>query len=373
MNVKVLLSIALSLALICSGTSAWAKVSGTCADCHTMHNSQDGAAVEASPNRSLTKGDCVGCHTGTNASGGNIPYVTDTTAPTYSADGTGATTLAGGSFYWVGTDDSTAHNVVGIKTADANMPNNTPPGWDPAVSGNVIAGGTATWGSQLTCAGTYGCHGPHTAADDFEDIAGAHHGDDSAIDGTSTASSYRFLNGIVGIEDSDWEFQPTASAHNGYKGAARTAISAIGSEANTDTISYFCATCHGQYHSGTGVVNGGTVSIGTNPWLRHPSDYDMADTEAGAEYHFYNGTSTPASATYSTEAPVALSTPAVSSTVDVSTTGEAIVTCISCHRAHGSKYSDLLRWDYNSASDSMIAGGGANNTGCFICHTTKDD
>ncbi len=47
-----------------------------------------------------------------------------------------------------------------------------------------------------------------------------------------------------------------------------------------------------------------------------------------------------------------------------------IVTCLSCHRAHGSPYADLLRWDY----DTMIAGnaGDATGKGCFVCHTTKD-
>lgn len=240
------------------------------------------------------------------------------------------------------------------------------------MSSSAIAGGEATWSSQLTCAGTYGCHGPHTAADDFEDIAGAHHGSDATLDGSTTAQSFRFLYGIVGVEDSDWEFQPTASAHNGYKGAARTSITATGSEADTDTISYFCATCHGQYHSGSEVVYGGQTTIGTNPWLRHPSDYDLGD--AGGEYASYNGAADPSAAPYSTEAPVAQETLAVKETVNVSTgAGEAIVTCISCHRAHGSPNADLLRWDYNTGTSSMEAASGENNTGCFICHTTKDD
>ncbi|TSA13704.1 MAG: hypothetical protein D4R73_00455 [Deltaproteobacteria bacterium] len=49
--------------------------------------------------------------------------------------------------------------------------------------------------------------------------------------------------------------------------------------------------------------------------------------------------------------------------------GIDIVTCLSCHRAHASAYPDILRWDYST----MIANGGSLSTGCFVCHTTKDD
>jgi predicted CXXCH cytochrome family protein len=56
--------------------------------------------------------------------------------------------------------------------------------------------------------------------------------------------------------------------------------------------------------------------------------------------------------------------------------GDAIVTCISCHRAHGSQYDDLLRWDYtqcianeNVAADDTIT----PDCGCFYCHRDKDE
>ena len=385
MKTRVLLTVALSLALICSGTTVWAKVAGPCADCHTMHNSQngqvdttkDGAALNDGPSRSLTKGDCVGCHTGTNTASGNIPYVTSTTEPIYtSADGSSGDTLAGGSFYWVTLDDANAHNVANIAAGqDSNINSFTPPGWDAAVSNNVIAGGAAEWNKHLTCAGTYGCHGPHGAEDDFQDLAGAHHGDDSTIDGNTVASSFRFLSGIIGYEDPQWEFQPTATKRNEYHADARKQITVGGAETDKKTISYFCATCHGQYHSGPAVSYAGQDTIGDNPWLRHPTDYDMADTAAGSEYRMYNGDGV----TYSVEAPVAFD---LGASVDNANHtlgtvgfngGSAIVTCISCHRAHGSPYADLLRWDYNSDTSSMNAASGANNTGCFVCHTTKDD
>jgi len=369
MKTRVLLSIALSLALICSGTSVWAKVAGPCADCHTMHNSQDGTAVDgAGPSRSLTTGGCVGCHTGTN-DGGNIPYVLQTGEPTY-VPGQGQTnpTLAGGSFYWVDAgDDTTGHNVVGLGggTDDNITPTNTPPGWNATTAGEV--GIVDDWtASQLTCAGTSGCHGTHDYADDFSDIAGSHHAD------TGLGADYRFLEGIDGIEDADWEYTSGPDDHNVYDGVARTLAT---DKSDTATISYFCSTCHGNYHAGAGVVQGDS-SIGSNPWLRHPSDYDL--NAAQGEYVDYNGDGS----SYSVEAPIAadITSASITSAADHdskinvgSTANTAIVTCISCHRAHGSPYSDLLRWAYNTGSDDMEAGSGAGNKGCFVCHTSKDD
>jgi hypothetical protein len=277
-------------------------------------------------------------------------------------------------------DDSLGHNVDGFTNAGADnniTPSNVPPGWNATIGAEV--GIADSWNTnQLTCAGTNGCHGNHDEADDFADLSGAHHGDDSTIDGATIASSYRFLTGIIGYESEDWEFAPSSTGeHNVYHGSSRTDASANNDKA---TISYFCSTCHGDYHAGSEVVYNGS-NIGTNPWLRHPSDYDLAD--AGGEYRFYNGTTegAQANAVYSLEAPVALTldttngvgpTYTVPSNVDVSSTGNAIVTCISCHRAHGSPNADLLRWDYSG----MEAGGTVNTvaeTGCFVCHTSKDD
>lgn len=46
-----------------------------------------------------------------------------------------------------------------------------------------------------------------------------------------------------------------------------------------------------------------------------------------------------------------------------------MVFCLSCHRAHGSPYPDMLRFDY---SEMQAGGGGATGTGCFKCHSAKD-
>jgi len=399
--------------LLLGGGNVWATVSGPCSECHTMHNSQDGGTVQTDLGRSLTKGDCIGCHTGVNVTDGNTPFITNTSKPTYGPDYdssgvlvTTPNTLAGGTFYYVATAtagidgcaaDATGHNVKGLRTgddSDATITTDEPPGWVTGWGTSGIATGNAWSTNQLTCAGTYGCHGSHSDADDFADIRGSHHGDDSVINGSTTIQSYRFLKGIIGFEDDDWEFTVDYDDHNQYFGNANTneseviAVPTLGSAAGRG-ISAFCGTCHGNFHSGNAQVISdgdadGADAIGTSPWLRHPTDYALktaVDNGASPEYSAYSGTDGTAG-NYNPIAPVATSKESADSTVSstevvktsVATSADtSIVTCLSCHRAHGSPYADLLRWNYTSAN--MEAGTTAtefDNKGCFICHSSKD-
>ena len=383
-NKKIIAAIAVSATLTLP-TAIMAKVSGQCGSCHTMHNSQElttmvggnfgdsgGGTTGSAGNDSLLRYGCVGCHTGTN-DGGNVPFVYSTSA-SYGTD-----TLAGGNFKWVVGDGTTGHNVVGITDNMGGL--------------SKAPGGSQT--AQVTCAGTNGCHGDGYAdatATEFSSIAGGHHDDGGTLltaDDTKTytsgsgtmADSYRMLAGIEGIEDDDWEFTAAADDHNQYSGA-----DSPGTGTPTTTISALCAKCHGDFHSDTGT---------SSPWVRHPTDFDMGGAK-GAEYAFYNGGDGTTAAPYSIEAPVAhddLSSLTANILDEVTVTesaGEAIVTCISCHRAHGSPYADLLRWNYITETSEMVDDGeggeveqitttgmmahsGSNNTGCFICHTTKDD
>ncbi len=372
-----------SLAILClvcfPWSTCWGKVRGLCSNCHTMHNSQNGSpmaetfngatySANQSPNRALLRYSCVGCHSDT----GSTPYkgTVNLTPVVYNVQSPGGQgpgkTLAGGNFYWVAAgNDACGHNVANIPGVgqDSNLLSFTPPGWDNSISGNgQVANGESTWSHQLTCAGTYGCHGVHTTTDTFAAISGAHHGNDDPdgngiVDGNgggeyTVATSYRFLYGIKGIEDPDWEYTASPSDHNQYY-AVDGALSTT-----TETISYLCAECHGTFHASSGSSNVGTAS----PWLRHPTDYDMNNVST-KEYGQYPGDG---SHTYSLIAPVGSSdlTAGVRSTV-LSGAGDAIVTCISCHRAHGSPNAALLRWDYKSWPAS-----GTN--GCAICHTSKD-
>lgn len=389
---KLLASIVMGIPLfLWGGGTGYADtaISGVCSNCHTMHNSQDGVGeVETyssgilttdgiNPQDQLLKASCIACHTGSTATAINshdAPIVLHISNP----NGQGAgKTLAGGDFYWVadglgnlGETDSKGHNVAGISGEDTSL-SYTPPGWDAAATSGggalgdgQIADGAGTWTTQLTCAGTYGCHGKHNDANADAAISGAHHGNK---DGTSTVASspstvgnsYRFLGGIKGLENSMWNWNETNADHNEYYGVDESITTDYGSK---DTISYSCAQCHGNFHNDAGT---GTSS----PWIRHPTDIVLPTTE-DKEYRYYNPDG---DHSYSVEAPVArgiVPTTGSSPTVTIGGTGTdgAIVMCLSCHRAHGSPEPDILRWTYTG----MTAGIGTNDTGCFTCHTTKN-
>lgn len=356
-------------------------ITGQCSNCHTMHNSQDGAYEVStysdgtlSPNQStplgfLLKADCIACHTGDTGAGAQNSYGAPVILHINDPSGQGASnTLAGGDFYWVavglGGDDSTGHNVDLLSNEDVAI-GKTPPGWDAAatLSGNYgqVAGGDGTWTELLTCAGKYGCHGDHSKISNDDGIRGAHHSNTGLTETQATApttvgGSYRFLGGIKGLENSQWNWAETASDHNEYYG-----VDGNVNYTDKSTINYSCAECHGDFHKTIGSAS---------PWLRHPTDI-VLPSDPTKEYQFYN----PDNANqYSVEAPVARPTvPATSSSTvtpgDSTTDNGAIVSCLSCHRAHGSNEPDLLRWTYAN----MQAGTGEADTGCFVCHTTKNN
>ncbi len=346
---------------------AGAVVQGACVNCHTMHNSQNGAAVVAGgPYETLLLGDCIACHgkgpgaivsstpqvmhnAGNDLAGGNFAYIT------------------GGKPFVTGTQNTVGHNVIDLGAAynEATIPSaaaNYPPGDE---FGNYAAGLTA---ATFTCAGTMGCHGDRTVSGSMAAVRGSHHVNDGVLkfgtiseagQGGTTALSYRFLKGVHGGEDSDWHDTVGTADHNEYKGATAGVEASI-STPGGNTISGLCAECHGNFH-------GGAADIGSGPWLRHPTDIVLPST-ATKEYQYYNG-GTGTNNPYSPDAPVARATiPNAKSGVVNPGTNDAIVMCLSCHMVHASANADILRWNYSTIN----AGGGADTTRCFICHTTKD-
>ena len=348
------------LLLICMGIISFlpnlvrAAVNGPCVNCHIMHNSQNGQDVDAGgPYGHLTKGNCIGCHTGTNSGGGTstgtIPYVYSTSEPEY-----GTTTLAGGNFYWVadngGNNDTKGHNVLGLSGQDQEILDSE---GAPGVWANCANSCHMTLAAEQTVypelgSGCEGCH-----------LAVKHHKSGSTTEGIADEEDgwFRFCSGhmtggghgVEGIEDDDWQYTNSSTDHNEYLGNDANVTTAAAFNLLGNTVTAYCCGCHGGFH----------VQDGSGSWIRHPSDAVIPDS---GEYAAYT--------TYSPEAPVARSSlTTVSSTV---TPGTDMVMCLSCHRAHGSPYPDMLRWDYGTQLAGG-GGGGADNTGCFTCHTTKDD
>ncbi|MEW6584945.1 MAG: cytochrome c3 family protein [Nitrospirota bacterium] len=354
---------------------AGAVVGGACSNCHTMHNSQNNAPMNWDsnpvPNPTLLRGDCIGCHGQGTAN--NIEFAGTTPQVVH----TNATDLAGGNFAYItggkpidasdsGATTSTAgHNVVELGVPETTAAMFPPPGDEHSQVGITAA--------TFTCAGTLGCHGDRTLAGSMAAVRGSHHVNDSVLkfgtineggQGGTTALSYRFLNGVHGGEDADWQATVTDSDHNEYKGATGGVESGSPSVPGGNTVSGLCAECHGNFH-------GEAADIGTGPWLRHPTDIVLPAT-ATKEYQYYNNCAGGGAACmYSPAAPVARA--AIPNAVSNQTTpgpatNDCIVMCLSCHKAHATANADILRWNY----EDINAGGGASNARCFICHTTKD-
>jgi hypothetical protein len=367
-----------------------AEMSGVCSDCHTMHNSQNGAEMttfkdynDVSPPTAaqdyLLRGTCLGCHAqGLNQKivdvGSDIPQV-------YHNDGTGD--LAGGNFAYIdgakggGADNTKGHNLIDFGNAE----NKQPPGRRHDISDMP---------GNLTCAGENGCHGYREGGTGTGLIAikGSHHNNTGNKMDTadSIANSYRFLYWTKGLENNGqvssstkWQ-NDSPTNHNEYFGdndpttftSCTTCHEALTQYARpaSSTISGFCATCHGYFHF---LDNSGAPcpldpecdGIGddtTSPFRRHPTDVILPGI---GEYNDYN--ENVVLGQYSITAPVARQGPAVPDNISSTVTpGTDIVMCLSCHAAHATDNYKMLRWDYKSTSLSTAL------SGCNVCHTSKD-
>ncbi|HID30085.1 MAG TPA: hypothetical protein EYP19_08780 [Desulfobacterales bacterium] len=325
--------------------SSFAKVSGVCSDCHTMHNSQnDTTMATGGPNNTLLMNSCLGCHTGTNDGSNTIPYVYSTSEPTY-----GTNTLAGGNFYWVKTDDAKGHNVHSDNPDSLSAAPGATIGPCGSESCHVNLHATNTnYGTRQGCSK---CH----MMGNSSGPTGYHHKDDTGpVIDTAEEGWFRFLaghmggagSGVSGIEDPNWQYTADANDHNEYLGNSATKTSGGGFAPLGNTMTGFCCGCHGNFH---------VQQDGSNNWIRHPSDAVIPNSGEYASM----------ATTYNPAVPVAR--PSLSSVSGTVAPGTDMVMCLSCHVAHGSPYNDMLRWDYST----MNAGGGGSG-GCFVCHTEKD-
>ncbi len=356
--------------------TASAAIGGRCDNCHTMHNSQDGESMTSNAGGGTTANeyllllDCVGCHS---RNDGLSATQDDTNAPAVDHTNVPLTTPgtnyfnAGGSFFWVRTvGDQYGHNVDEVTSGDLAL-SDTPPGDSTAAydTGTQISCADAG-GAQFTGCHYSGGHHANTGGDYLGDLE-----DGSIIaryvGGSSVGDSYRFLSGgTYGGEDSDWEWSNSLTDHNVYSGDSDITGAASG------TITQVCIRCHGDFH-GTYAVDVGTGTGPANPWYRHPTDIGLRDSNVDSEHASYSS--------YAPVTPIAMDVTAIIKIADqpvVPADFDNIsdsasfdrVTCVSCHRAHGSVNSDMLRWSY--ADMIAGAGAGASKTGCFKCHNDKD-
>ncbi|MBI5665948.1 MAG: hypothetical protein HZC49_12820 [Nitrospirae bacterium] len=299
----------------------------------------------------LLVGTCLGCHAQDGFS--MVAKVNGVDTPqVYHKDATGD--LAGGNFAYIlgtkgsGASDAKGHNVIDFGNTEDTL--SSPPGHhDPDGIG-----------INITCAGIAGCHGVRKSGGG---IYGNHHRN---VDGRLTTAdqaynSYRFLTGVKGLEDADWEKTKSVSDHNEYFGAitpmtysgnCNICHNPQGIKPANNTMSGFCGTCHRYFHVTDEI--GGTSS----PFTRHPTDVVLPGS---GEYSGYNGGGNP----YSLVARVArTAVPAVPG--DTAYPGTDVVMCLSCHAAHATDNADMMRWNYKSTTLSTAI------SGCNICHTAKN-
>ena len=368
MTVRIGLAVlGITVAILAFPVPGTAAVTGYCANCHTMHNSEQGAAVAFTRDSSgqivlrdsafgnLLKTDCIGCHshpgpeTIVTVGDSTVPVVLNLTAPSYPADGSSSSALAGGNFYWsIQGGDAFGHNVHGISEVDYRFPPTLAPGGVPRTQQECTnCHGTLTTPQS----GCRGCHDPQHHANGVNVVAGREEG------------WYRFLGsvmqrddqsgpsaeGVLGIEAPDWEQNPLSNRHNVYQGTTAPYASYLAS----GSINQKCAGCHGRYHS---------ESIADSTWIRHPVDVRIPSSGEFVEFVSYNPL-----------VPVARpSLTAGDVNFEVINHGTDLVSCISCHRPHGSPYPAMLRWAYRDWPGIDSQTGQAAVNGCAVCHTSKD-
>jgi hypothetical protein len=358
-----LLAAIIALPALCRGS-----VRGQCSNCHTMHNSEGGVPVAFNldsanqpvpttlPFKRLLKTDCVGCHsqpgseTVVTMGSTRIPIVFNLVEPTYPANGSASSSLAGGNFYWVAQGgDQFGHNIHAIAGQDLRLGGSVPaPGGEDA-GADACATCHRTLATEDT--GCNGCHVPYHHATGSNEVAGQEEG------------WYRFLGsvmqagtqdeppteGVMGIEAPDWEQNPLPNAHNTYQGKPGP----FGSFLDSGAIDQKCTGCHGLFHNET---------TANSTWIRHPVDMIIPDAGEFTDFTTYNPlvpvarqNVTPDDADFS-----------------VINHGSDVVSCISCHRAHGSPYPAMLRWAYRAWPGTDPYTGEEAINGCGVCHTSKD-
>ena len=302
--------------------------------CHQMHGGE--SPYMMGPGYGGNQG-CINCHSSDTSSttyilnpGGDPEIVVPVVFYTGADEPTNY--LAGGNFWWVkeglGGDDTKGHNIFAGEPDD-NL--SFPPF---RVQGSC--GTNSCHDNLYTENDLYGTRQGCTKCHMMQDSGwgGFHHADDSNLvvgsDTGDTDGYFRFLtghmsgagHGVCGIEDDDWQATASPTDHNEYLGFSGTKTSPGSLSALGHTVTGFCCGCHGNKHL--------SQDPGGENWIRHPSGALPLD----ASYTEYNS-----------QVPVSRDDLSgyggPSDTVEVTD----MVMCMSCHRAHGSPYPKMLRWE----------------------------
>lgn len=283
-----------------------------CSGCHTIHNSENGALVDPnSPNgnayllKDETPSDlCLSCH----ATRLGAVWGTDPLLP--------PPQKGAGNFAWL-----TAANLNDGR--NGNLPANYIPGSygghniiapsknsgaDPVLLRAPGGGASGYLASAMSCTS---CHDPH-GNENFRMLYGISHVE---------AGNFQFTNAAPVCEQGPVFSSSTAAEAQNLHTAYKSGMSA------------WCANCHGNYH------NNGAMLI-------HPSGEALGDI--AATYDSYNGSLDLNGGAHATAylVNVAFEDENMTPTSTEGPSATSQVSCITCHRAHGTSSPNIGRWDF---------------------------
>ncbi|MBU8871652.1 MAG: hypothetical protein KOO60_12370 [Gemmatimonadales bacterium] len=329
---KTLLTLSLVMVVaLCSGSALAFHDGGVayCAGCHTMHNSQDGVAIDGLVTNSnlLNENDateaCLRCH----ASYGQF------------ADGNGWG--AGGDFYWVTKTFTWESHGTKTSTGDSHGHNVISPGrgLNPeATLARAPGGGSA--GFQSAYMACTSCHDPHGNTN-FRLLYG-----ETTIAGPGEPDTPRPNYDGGGFNFT--EPAPLAAGNSRYTNRTSSRGEPETDSAHTvykSGMSEWCANCHTNFHD-----DNATDFV-------HPVSEEM--NGLAANYNAYVATSDfsgVAATSYSGLVPfedvdVDLTTVDTENYTAGPTSNDQVM-CLSCHRAHATPFADATRWDM--ATDFLV-------------------
>ncbi|MBI2930947.1 MAG: hypothetical protein HYY16_04795 [Planctomycetes bacterium] len=299
-----------------------------CSQCHTMHNSENGAPVSGvSPSVGLLKESttdlCLSCH---DTAGSNATFSWAGSTPP-KVKGTMANELPGGNFSYSAVSPGKGHSPYGSAAFSESTLMVAPGGHYPRV--------------QETCISCHDAHGDDYWSYSFRNLKKI---TDNCLtchnippgrtpDGTAIASTDLHEAVLVTAgPNADQNNAITSANHNVYRGV---------------NFGAFCGACHWIFHGRD--KNDSDVGDGTH-WLRHPTG-TILPAEYGTNY----------GATSSAAYPVVTTSGSASRTAEWPIiAAETYVFCLSCHKAHASAFDNAMRWDVSVPQG--ITGG------CGKCH-----
>jgi len=322
-----------------------------CDGCHSMHSSADNPRVGSPTSADLMKGSdasstCLNCHSG---SAGSYHIAT----------ANGGTMSQGGDFFWVKTDYSYSNGRGGVVTSVGESHGHN----IVAADYQFIADGTnATAPGGTMLSGTLGCTSCH---DPHGQVAG---GTDAGSAAISVSGSYGAADPVDGSIHGNYRLL----GDDGYNLITSAAPVARANGSSGVRVQYgtgmsdWCLSCHSAFADNVNM---------------HPTDIPVPM----ATYNGYvkTGDFTGVVATaYDELVPFERGVDDGSLLADVATAAYTVgvedandvITCLTCHRAHGSAFENGLRWDPTTeliAESGILKTDGTGNVGALMAAGAK--